>query len=48
MLQETISMTEGTPGYETTVTSTEKPSWIRNALRNSINGEQEVASEATV
>lgn len=48
MLQETVSMTKGTLGYETTVTSTEKPSWIRNALKNNINREQEMASEATV
>lgn len=48
MLQETVSMTKGTFGYETTVTSTEKPSWTRNALKNNINREQEMASEATV
>lgn len=48
MLPETVPMTEGVLGYETTVTSTEKPSWIRNALKNNINREQEMASEATV
>lgn len=45
MLQETVSMTKGTLGYETTVTSTEKPSWIRNALKNNIKKKKITSTE---